>query len=102
MKFLITARPGATLIPPESGVVLVTAGRDWLKAKLSDGTLDCHYLFLGGGGFVISNADSHEDILSNLLEYPLYPFFVWEVTPLLDFEESSDRYIEFYQKIVSM
>ena len=102
MKYLITARPGTMPMPPEKGVVLLTAGRDWIKAKLSDGSLDCTYNFFGGGGFAISNADSHEDILSDLLEYPLYPFFVWEVTPLLDFEESSDRYIEFYQKIVSM
>ena len=99
MKYLITARPGALPIPPEQGVVLLKAGGDWIKAKLSDGSLDCTYNFFGGGGFVISNADSHEDILSNLLEYPLYPFFVWEVTPLLDFEGSLSRYIEFYQKI---
>ena len=102
MKYLTTARPGALPIPPEKGAVLLKAGGDWIKARLSDGSFDCVYNFFGGGGFVIGNADSHEDVLSGLLEYPLYPFFVWEVTPLLDFEESLSAYIEFYQKIASM
>jgi hypothetical protein len=71
-----------------------------MKAALQDG-MECHYNFFGGGGFAISNADSHEEILGNLLSYPLYPFFVWEVVPLLDWEESIGKYIEFYQRITS-
>ncbi len=102
MKYLTVAKPGTTQIPVEQGAELLQVGLSWIKAKLDDGTLDCAYNLFGGGGFAIGNADSHEQILANLLEYPLYPFFTWEVTPLLDFESSLTGYIEFYKRLASM
>lgn len=102
MKFLITAKPGPTPIPPERAIDLLQASIDWLKAKIADGTIDCVYNFFGGGGFSIGNGDSHEEVLGNMLEYPLYPFFVWEVIPILDMSESLEKYIAFYQKLASM
>lgn len=88
-------------IPPDQGAVLLQAGKDWIKAKLADGTLDCVYNFFGGGGIAIGNAESHEDVLRDLLEYPLYPFFTWEVKPLLDMDGSLNQYIEFYKRLAS-
>ena len=102
MKYLIIAKPGTTQIPIEQGAVLLQAGLSWIKAKLADGTLDFTYNVIGGGGIAISNADSAEQILANLLEYPLYPFFTWEVTPLLDMEDSVDKYIAYYKQRASM
>jgi hypothetical protein len=102
MKYLIIAKPGTTQIPVEQGAALLQAGLSWIKAKLADGSIDSTYNFFGGGGFAIGNADSNEQMLANLLEYPLYPFFVWEVTPILDFEESLSRYMEFYHKLASL
>lgn len=102
MKYLIVAKPGTTQIPIEQGAVLLQAGLSWIKAKLADGTLDSTYNVIGGGGIAISNADSAEQILANLLEYPLYPFFTWEVTPLLDLDSSLNKYIEYYKRLASM
>lgn len=102
MKYLIIAKPGTTQIPIEQGAVLLQAGLSWIKAKLADGTLDSTYNVIGGGGIAISNADSAEQILANLLEYPLYPFFTWEVTPLLDMDSSLNKYIEYYKRLASM
>jgi len=102
MKFLIIAKPGTTPIPPDQGVKILQAGKAWIEAKLADGSIDVTYNFFGGGGFAISNSDSHEEVLKNLLSYPMYPFFVWEVKPILDFEESLTQYIAFYQKLGSM
>ena len=102
MKYLIIAKPGTTQIPIEQGAVLLQAGLSWIKAKLADGTLDSTYNVIGGGGIAISNADSAEQILANLLEYPLYPFFTWEVTPLLDLDSSLNKYIEYYKRLASM
>jgi hypothetical protein len=102
MKFLIVAKPGNLQIPVDQGAVLLEAGLGWLKAKLADGSLDCLYNFFGGGGFGIGNADSNEELLGNLLAYPLYPFFTWEVTPLLDLEASLEKYMDFYKKQTGM
>ena len=102
MKYLIVAKPGTTQIPVEQGAELLQMGLSWIKANLDDGTLDCAYNLIGGGGLGIGNADSHEQILADLLEYPLYPFFSWEVTPLLDLDSSLAGYIEFYKRLASM
>ena len=101
MKYLITAKPGTTPIPMEQGAVLLQAGLEWLNAKLADGTLDVTFNIIGGGGIGIGNAETHEEILAMLLEYLLYPFFSWEITPLLDFEDSAKQYIESYKRMGS-
>jgi hypothetical protein len=95
------ANPGLTPIPPEQGAALLQAGGEFLKARLADGSLDAAYNMMGGGGMGIGNAETHEHMLGMLLEYPLYPFFTWEVTPLLDMEESLEKYIAFYKAISS-
>jgi hypothetical protein len=102
MKYLITARPGTTPIPMQQGAQLLQASKGWMQGKIADGTIDFIYNFFGGGGFVVSNADSNEEVLANLLEYPLYAFFTWEVTPLLDFDVSLDQYVAFYENMASM
>jgi hypothetical protein len=101
MKYLITGKPGTTPIPREQGAVLLQAVLEWTKAKLADGTLDAAYNIIGGAGTAIANAETHEEILTLLLEYPLYPFFSWEITPLLDFEDSAKQYIESYKRMGS-
>jgi hypothetical protein len=97
MKYLITAKPGTIPIPIEQGAVLLQAGLEWLNAKLADDTLDATFNIIGGGGIGIGNAETHEELLGQLLEYPLYPFFSWEITPLLDLDESIKKYIAFYE-----
>ena len=101
MKYLITGKSGTTPIPREQGAVLLQAGLEWINAKLADGTIDAAYNIIGGGGTGIANAETHEEILALLLEYPLYPFFRWEITPLLDFEDSAKQYIESYKRMGS-
>ena len=98
MKFLTTGKPGRAPIPPERAVALLQAAREWVNTQLADGRIECHYVFPDGGGFTISNADSHEAVLDGLLEYPLYPFMSWEVKPLCDWSHSYDKYIEFWKR----
>jgi hypothetical protein len=101
MKYLIFAKPGDTPIPMEQGAALLQAGREFINGKLADGSLDIAYNVIGGGGLGISNAETYEELLSTLLEYPLYPFFKWEITPLLDMNASLDQYIEYYNRMSS-
>jgi muconolactone delta-isomerase len=99
MKFLVTGLPGTTSMPVERSADLLQASLVWLKEKLGDGTLDSTYNLFGGGGIGIVNAASHEEVLSLLLSYPLYPYFSWEVEPLLDFEAAYKAYINYYQQL---
>lgn len=102
MKYLITAKPGLTPIPIEQGAQLLQASKVWMQEKINDGTIDFVYNLFGGGGIALSNADSNEEVLANLLEYPLYAFFTWEVNPLLDFDVSLDQFVAFYENMASM
>lgn len=86
MKYMVIARPGPLPPSPEQFDLAL----DWLQAKLDDGTLDCLYGFLEGGGISIANADSHAQALEQMAEYPLYGLVTWEVTPVLEFGEGLD------------
>lgn len=84
MKYLVTALPGTTPIPPEQLADLYQAAGEWIKTGLEEGRFECVYVFADAGGIAIGNADSHEAVFDTLLTYPLYPFFRWEVKPLCD------------------
>ncbi|MBS1886816.1 MAG: hypothetical protein JSU06_06475 [Actinobacteria bacterium] len=86
MKYLVAATPGP--LPPSPEVF--DAALDWLDAKEADGTFDCLYGFVEGGGFSVVNVESHAALLELMAEYPLYGMVVWDVKPLLAFREGVD------------
>ncbi|HEX4307072.1 MAG TPA: hypothetical protein VHZ54_13630 [Solirubrobacterales bacterium] len=86
MKYFVTATPGPLPPSPEQ----FDAAFGWLEAKLEDGTFDCLYGFLEGGGFSVTNADSHLDALGLMTGYPLFGLVTWDVRPVLDFKEGAD------------
>jgi hypothetical protein len=86
MKYLVTATPGPIPPSPEQ----FDTALDWLQGKLDDGTFDCLYGFLEGGGVAVSNADSHGAALELMAAYPLYGLVSWDVKPLLAFKEGDD------------
>jgi hypothetical protein len=86
MKMMISATPGVMPPSPEQ----FDAAIEWLDGKVEDGTFDCIYGYIEGGGFSIANVDSHADALQLMADYPLFGLVTWEVTPLLDFKEGTD------------
>jgi hypothetical protein len=82
----VTATPGPLPPSPE----LFDAALDWLDAKQQQGTFDCLYGFLEGGGVSVVNADSHAALLELMTEYPLFGRVVWDIKPLLAFREGAD------------
>ena len=86
MKYLISAAPGPMPPAPEQ----FDAAIDWLQEKLDDGTFDCIYGFMEGGGFSVTNADSHREALDLMADYPLFGMVNWDVRPLLEFKEGID------------
>ena len=93
MKYLVIAKdkPGAQ-IPPDKLLPLLQATKAFIKSKLADGTVDCAYYFADFVGCAIANANSHEEIMNLLIDFP-WPYD-WEVRPLCDFEQTVDRIIE--------
>ena len=86
MKYCVTARPGVLPPSPEQ----FDAALEWLQSRLDDGTFDCLYGFLEGGGFSVTNASSHSEALAMMTEYPLYGLVEWEVRPVLEFGEGME------------
>jgi len=86
MKYFVSASPGP--MPP--GPEQFDAAMAWLEGKVNDGTFDCIFGFMEGGGFSVVNADSHHDVLELMVEYPLFGLVTWDVRPLMEFKEGTD------------
>ena len=90
MKFLVLATPGP--VPPP--VDMIRSGQEWIEGRLADGRIECSYAYAGGGGFSITQADSHEELMDELLDYPLSGFVQFEVRPLVGLDHAFKRFIE--------
>jgi len=100
MKYLVMARTGVAPIPPEKAPDLFKAAKEWIKTRLASGKHDCHFMFSqGGAGFSIVNANSHEELMDEILDYPLYPFLHWEVNALCDSDHSYEALVKLWQKL---
>ena len=86
MKYYVSAKPGPMPPTPEQ----FDAAISWLEDKVNEGTFDCVFGFLEGGGFSVTNADSHREILDMMADYPLFGLVTWEVHPLLEFKDGID------------
>jgi hypothetical protein len=86
MKYFVSATPGPMPPSPEQ----FDAAISWLEGKLSDGTFDCIYGFVEGGGCSVANVNSHREVLELMAEYPLFGLVTWDVRPLLEFREGLD------------
>jgi hypothetical protein len=86
MKYFVSATPGPIPTTPEQFDEAIS----WLEAKQDDGTFDCIFGFLEGGGFSVANAESHKEVLDMMAEFPLFGLSTWEVRPLLEFKEGID------------
>ena len=94
MKYLVTAKPGP--MPPP--VELLREAQEWLHAKLDDGSFEVVYAYPEGGGCSIGENDSVEQLMEQLLDYPLAPFVDFDVQPLIELDAAFDRVIPFVEK----
>jgi len=97
LKFLTLVKPGP--VPPS--VDLVRSAQDWIDAKISDGTFECVYAFLDGGGFSVGKADSLDQLMDDLLDYPLAPFVEYDVRPLIAVDDAFPKVIKAAERLTS-
>jgi hypothetical protein len=98
MKYLITPKRN-TFPPVEEVPAILQATKEYITSHLKDGTFDCVYIKLSPpeGVFVV-NADSHAHVQEILLAHPQYLLHDWEVTPVLEWLPTIDRYIDYFQQ----
>jgi len=100
MKFFVRSQRNVVPMPPERAVGLYQGAKAWINTRVADGTIDCVYSFSDlSGGMSIGNADSPEELLDLLVDYPLWPFFGWEIKPVSDFDHAMDKLTEFAKKL---
>jgi hypothetical protein len=95
VKFLVTVTPGP--MPPP--IELVRSAREWIQARVDDGTFEAVYAFPQGGGFSIGENDSFEQLMEQLMDYPLSPFVEYDVKPLVELDAAFERFIPFVKKM---
>ena len=100
MKFVIWTTPRGNL-PPEAAEPLFQAAKRWLADKKNDGTIDVTHGFPEGGGLSIANASSHEELMSIIRAFPLFPFVDWDIRPLVDIDVSMDSAVAMFRQMAA-
>jgi hypothetical protein len=94
MKFLLIGNQVNQTASHEDQILYLESTKKWVDAKMNDGSLESAYSFPAGGGLFIANADSHEDLMKLLVDFPLRPWSDFEVHALSDFNQSTDIVID--------
>jgi muconolactone delta-isomerase len=87
MKFLVTVTPRQVPMPPGMIADLLEAQGKWLQERVDDGTVESLHGFVGGGGFGVANAESHEEMHALLVGSPGFPIADFEVRAIGDSSE---------------
>jgi muconolactone delta-isomerase len=84
MKYLLLTKHRAWFktLPRET----VIAAREYIRENKKSGVIESVYVFPGGGGMTVFNADSHEHLMEMLTAYPLFSAVEFEVRPLAEVE----------------
>ncbi len=100
MKFYMAmkTRPNNSPLPLEQEVSILQASREFVNARIQDGRFDCAYGYVHGEGFCVANAESPEALMADLLSFPAFPRFNWEIVPLVEFNASYDAWIAFFKE----
>ncbi len=101
MKYLVILTPNQTPLPLDMAEKLYRAAIAWTEERLKNGKMETTYIFNEKGGFSVANVNSQEELFDEMLSYPLYPFFDWEITPLVEWRHGYNSVIESYKKMVA-
>jgi len=95
VKFLMLSKLLIEVPPPEDFRATVQAAREYLNTAVDEGRLDCIYMFASGRQAVlIANAESHEEVCDWLQANPAYPYWDYEIHPLVGINHYIDTIIE--------
>lgn len=89
--FLVEGRHGP--VDAETGLRLASEVRDYVAARMADGTIRAAWAKAGGGRVMIVDAADRAAVDRMLAETPGPADQQWEVTELSDLLDGLDRYI---------
>jgi hypothetical protein len=75
----------------ESWVEFSNASKAWFRANEAAGRVEAGYMFPEGGGIMVVNADSHEELHDLIFSNPGASYLEHEVQPLLEFDVGMDK-----------
>ena len=99
MKYLASGKQ--TIYPDdyETKVDFLRKSQEWLTARMAEGIVECAYSYTAGGGFIIFNVASHEELVAQLIDFPLFPLSEFNVEPIIEFNTNSDIVIGEFKKL---
>ena len=99
LKYIASGKQ--TIYPDDykTKVAFLRNSQKWLKAKMAEGIVECAYSYTAGGGFIIFNVASHEELVTQLIDFPLFPLCEFNVDPIIEFNKNSDIVIEEFKKL---
>ncbi len=100
MKFLLIGNQVGPATSHKDQINYLETTKKWVNSRLADGTLESAYSFPAGGGFFIANADSHEDLMKILVDFPLRPLSDFEVHVISDFNRSTEIVIDALKTVI--
>jgi muconolactone delta-isomerase len=91
MRFLVVTK-ATSPIPPDMALPLFEALSGWAKENTAAGKIEQTWSFAGtpGGGGII-NVPTLEELDALMTTFPLQPFSMIEVYPLVEIEASLER-----------
>ncbi|XUX00918.1 MAG: radical SAM protein [Dehalogenimonas sp.] len=99
MKYYATGKQA--VYPPDynTKVMFLRKSEEWIKQKKAEGILESAYSFAAGGGFLIFDVPSHEELIKNLIDFPMYCLSEFKVEPMVTFSENAELIINEFKKL---
>jgi hypothetical protein len=97
MKFLVIRRPRVGMSPGPTSQ-MIRAQKEVVLNAVKQGSVDCTYAFVGGGGFSVQNAASAEELNQRLMGSPMGLFYDFEVHVLTDYAQHMDSVAAAFEK----
>ena len=99
MKYYATGKQ--VVYPPDydTKVMFLRNSIAWIEARQAEGVLECAYSFTAGGGFLVFDVASHEELVRYLIDFPMYPLCEFKVEPIIDFNRNSQLIIDEFVKL---
>jgi len=79
-------------------VEFLRKSQEWLKRKEAEGIVESAYSFTAGGGFIVFDVSSHNELVENLIDFPMYCLCEFTVQPLVTFHDNADFIINEFRK----
>jgi hypothetical protein len=103
MKFLVRYDMYTGPTPsPEAVPAITRMARDWEGALRNEGKIEVSYLFAVGGGAMVVNVDSPNELLALLQSNPSAPYLRPEADLLLEFDEGFGRLGQAFERTLDL